>query len=163
MLLCALNLLGGVDPAKVGLEVGTWRNGPQREMTRLTAEIVPPDGWLFTDYLPLAIDANRRVVPGNEGGRHSMMPDLPDDLARDYHVLNRKGFVQLLLAGRADAVVLTQQLTEDSFISVPGFQAEIEAALSQRYDLVKEFPGSVYFRYGRMRVFRLRVPPTTSP
>jgi hypothetical protein len=158
VLLCALHLLSGVDLSKIGLEVGIWRNGPQGEMARVTAEAVPPDGWLFTDYLPLAIDANRRVVPGNEGGRHSVMPDLPDELAREFHVLNRKSYVQLLLSGRADAVALTQQLTEESIKSVPGFLEEIEAALQQRYDLVKEFPAGPYFRYGRMRIFKRRSP-----
>jgi len=156
VLLCALHLLGGVKTDEVGLQVGTWRHGPQREMTRLTAQIVPPGGRLLTDYLPLAVDADRQVVPGNEGGRNSLIPDLPDDRARAFHILNRKSFLEILLKGQAQGVVLTERLTEKSYGSVPHFQEEMNAALSRRYELVREFPGSVYFVYGRTRLFRLR-------
>ena len=54
--------------------------------------------------------------------------------------------------------MLTRQLFEDSFRPVPGFLEETEEALQARYELVEEFPESVYFAYGRTRVFRLRSP-----
>jgi hypothetical protein len=158
VILGALHWMGGVNPDEVGLEIGAWRHGPQRELTRLVAEIVPPDGRLLTDYLPVAVDADRRVVPGNEAGRSSMMPDLPEEQARAMHVLNRRSFVNVLRTGLAHGVVLTDQLTSQSFDSVPGFLEEVEAALSARYELVREFPAGVYFPYGRIRVFRLRTP-----
>jgi hypothetical protein len=155
VLLCAFNLMQGLDPDAAGLSVGTWRHGPQREMARLAERIVPREGLLLTDYLPAAVDADRRVVPGNEGGRNSLIPDLPDETARAFHILNRKSFVGALRDGSAQAVILTG-LTTDSFASVPGFVEEVEAALSGNYELVREFPPGVYFRYGRIRVFRLR-------
>jgi hypothetical protein len=160
VILAALHWVGGVNPDEIGLAIGTWRHGPQRELTRLVAAIVPPGGRLLTDYLPVAVDADRRVVPGNEGGRSSMMPDLPDEQARAMHVLNRRSFVRVLRTGLVQGVVLTEQLTSQSFDSVPGFLEEVEAALAARYDLVHEFPSGVYFPYGRIRVFRLRAPPT---
>ena len=156
VILGTLQLLAGVSPTEVGLEVGTWRHGPQRELAKLVGQIVPTDGRLLTDYLPVAVDADRRVVPGNEGGRSSLMPDLPDDQARAFHFLNRKSFLDTLERRQARGVVLTGQLTEQSYDSVPGFLEEIEAALARNYELVKEFPPSVYFDYGRIRVFRLR-------
>ncbi|MCI0657062.1 MAG: hypothetical protein L0170_08320 [Acidobacteria bacterium] len=156
VILGALNLLAGFDPNEVGLEVGTWRNGPQRELARLVGQIVPPQGRLLTDYLPVAVDANRLVVRGNEGGRASLIPDLPDDEARAFHFLNRKLYLDVLSQREVQGVVLTQQLTEQSFNTVPGFLEEIEMALSRNYELVREFPPSVYFDYGRIRVFRLR-------
>jgi hypothetical protein len=158
VILGAIHWMGGVNPDEVGLEIGTWRHGPQRELTRLVAEIVPPEGRLLTDYLPVAVDADRRVVLGNEGGRSSLMPDLPEEQARAMHVLNRRSFLNVLRTGLAQGVVLTDQLTSQSFDSVPGFLEEIEAALSARYELVREFPSGVYFPYGRIRVFRLRTP-----
>ena len=154
--LATLQLLAGFKPSEMGLAVGTWRHGPGRELARLVGEIVPPQERLLTDYLPVAGDANRLVVRGNEGGRASLIPDLPDEEARAFHVLNRKLYLDILLQRQAQGVVLTQQLTEDSFATVPGFLDEVEAALSRNYDLVREFPSSVYFPYGRIRVFRLR-------
>lgn len=156
VILGALNLLAGFDPSKVGLEVGTWRHGSQRELAKLVGEIVPPRGRLLTDYLPVAVDANRLVVRGNEGGRSSLIPDLPDKEARAFHILNRKLLLDILSQRQAQGVVLTGQLTEQSFGTVPGFLEEIEMALVRNYELVREFPPSVYFPYGRIRVFRLR-------
>jgi hypothetical protein len=156
VLLCALHLLGELDPHEIGVRVGTWRHGPQRELVRLVTQIVPPHGQLLTDYLPLAVDADRHVVPGDEAGRSSLIPDLPGEQARAMHILNRRSYLDTILEQKADAVVLTWQLTEHSLISVPGFLDEIELALSEKYELVREFPASVYFTYGRIRVFRAR-------
>lgn len=167
VILGALHLLTWLAPGEVGLKVGTWRNGPERELARLVGQIVPPQGRLLTDYLPVAVDANRRVVPGNEGGRSSLIPDLPDDEAQRFHFLNRKSYLEILLQRQAQGVVLTEQLTEQSFATVPGFVGEIETALSRNYELVREFPPSVYFKYGKIRVFRPRsdglAPARTSP
>jgi hypothetical protein len=158
VILGALQLLAGVSPSDVGLAIGTWRHGPQRELAELVGRIVPPDGRLLTDYLPVAVDANRLVVPGNEGGRSSLIPDLPEDQARAFHFLNRKTFLEALTQRQAQGVVLTEQLTQQSFDSVPGFLEAVDSALARNYELEREFPPSVYFDYGRIRVFRLRNP-----
>jgi len=156
VVLGVIHLLSGLSPERLGLEVGSRRHGPDRELTRIVTRIVPPDGLLLTDYLPVAVAANRRVVPGNEGGRSSLMPDLPDDRARAWRVLNRRGFLAVLHQGRAQGVVLTEQLFERSFDSVPGFMDEVERLLRERYMLIREFPRGVHSRYGRIRVFCLR-------
>ena len=156
VILGALQILAGIRPDDMGLAIGTWRHGPQRDLVELVGRIVPPDGRLLTDYLPVAVDANRLVVPGNEGGRSSLIPDLPEDQARAFHFLNRKSFLNALTQRRAQGVVLTEQLTQQSFDSVPGFMEEVEGALARNYELAREFPPSVYFDYGRIRVFRLR-------
>ncbi len=154
--LAVLHLLGYLEPGRVGLEVGIWRHGPQRDLIRLVARTVPPGGLLLTDYLPVAVQANRRLIPGSEGGRASWVLDLPDDRAAALRVLNRNGLLTVLREGRADGVVLTQQLFEQSFESERGFESDAEKALASRYALVREFPASVYFQYGRIRVFRLK-------
>ena len=154
--LAALHLLGGVAPDRVGLAIGIWRHGPERELVRLVAGTVPPGGLLLTDYLPVAVQADRRLVPGCEGGRASWVLDLSDDRAAAFRVLNRHSFLAVLREGRADGVVLTQQLFEQSFESERGFLSDAEKALATRYELVREFPASVYFQYGRIRVFRLK-------
>jgi hypothetical protein len=156
VVLGGLSLLEGANPDEAGLGVGTYRHGPQRELTQLVERTVSPGGWLLTDYLPVAVESHRRVVPGNEGGRASLVLGLDDRRAAALHVLNRNAFLAVLREGRAQGVVLTRQLFEDSFRAVPGFLEETEEALASRYELVKEFPESVYFAYGRTRVFRRR-------
>lgn len=151
----ALHLLSGVEPERVGLEIGCWRNGPDRELVRAVERTVPRSGYLLTDYLPAAVGADRKVIDGNEGGRASLMPNLSDQEALTRHVLNRNLFVSILREGRVQGVLLTEQLFERSFDRVPGFVGEVEAALARRYQLVLEVDPGVHFRYGRVRIFRL--------
>jgi hypothetical protein len=156
LLLGVGHFAGGVRPEDLGLQIGTRRHGPQAEFTRLVADLVPPGGYLLTDYLPVAVDADRHVVPGNEAGRSSLIPDLPDSTARAMHFLNRRLFLSILDRGEADAVVVTQQLTEQSFDPMPEFVAAIERSLAEHYELRREFPAGPHFGYGRIRVFAVR-------
>ncbi len=156
LILGCVHLMSGLAPDRVGLEIGCYRKGLEREMVRVVESIVPADGFLLTDYLPVAVESGRRVVPGNEGGRTSLIPQASDAEAASWRVLNRQAFLSVLRDGRAQGVLLTEQLFDDSFAQVPGFIEETANLLAARYDLFREIDPGPYFRYGRVKIYRLK-------
>ena len=110
-----------------------------RATARDIAARVPPETYLLTQDIYLAVEAGRRVPPGFEMGPFSYFPGLGDADALRYHVLNERRLAAALAAGQAPVIALSGYglaLAAPVMTRVP--EAQIAAFLEtigQRYRL----------------------------
>ncbi len=100
------------------------------------------DDTLLTQDLYLAVEAGMKVPRGLEMGPFGYFPDLSDSEAAEYHVLNRKGLMDLLASAPCEVAAFSGYglaIRAPVMDRVPHgeYQAFI-AELSKKYDFVQE-------------------------
>jgi len=115
-----------------------------QEVGRLLREESPPDSFVLTQDIYIAMESGLRVPPGLEMGPFSYYPDWPREKAEKLHVVNREMMEDLITEGSAEWAALSgYSLSIESPAVAPLPDEEREALwdlVRTRYEEVKQVP-----------------------
>lgn len=102
------------------------------------------DAYLLTQDTYLAVEAGKKVPPGFEMGPFSYFPELTDEEAQRYHVLNKARLLTVLQQAPTQVAALsgyTFAVRSPIMDEVPAEdQAMFDAIIAKHYDLLEQIP-----------------------